>query len=96
MDRLLSKVWIPTAVYSSIRLTIRLFDKLLPGSDLGQDVDKLLEEVDVPPALLRNDDETDETMRLTGKLSKLDLNPPQNRFFGKSRCLTTSCHYFCN
>lgn len=62
-----------------------LFAQLLPGVDLTQEVEKLLEEVDVPIEFSRDDEDEGDTTRMTGKLAKLDLNPPQNRFFGKSR-----------
>ncbi|KAF8187484.1 hypothetical protein BJ912DRAFT_969930 [Pholiota molesta] len=67
----------------------RLLSKLLPGIDVNQEVDRM----DSPPAALpepepmllpRNDDEERSTM-LTMQLNKLKLNPPENRFFGKSR-----------
>ncbi|EKM75560.1 hypothetical protein AGABI1DRAFT_79697 [Agaricus bisporus var. burnettii JB137-S8] len=59
----------------------KLLVKLLPGVDLSQEVDKLLEEVEEP-----NDysDDTTSIVPTVGKLMKLDLNPPEHRFFGKS------------
>jgi hypothetical protein len=67
---------------------------LLPGIDLSQEVDRLLEEVNDEDILSRNDDdevEGDRANLMVGKLAKLDLNPPQNRFFGKSRYVSHSC-----
>jgi hypothetical protein len=60
---------------------------------VNQEVDRM----DSPPAALpepepmllpRNDDEERSTM-LTMQLNKLKLNPPENRFFGKSRYAVT-------
>ncbi|KXN90781.1 hypothetical protein AN958_03435 [Leucoagaricus sp. SymC.cos] len=62
----------------------RLLTKLLPGIDLNYEVDQLLEEIDNQGALARNDDDEVRTKLIIGRLSKLDLNPPQKRFFGKS------------
>jgi hypothetical protein len=47
-------------------------------------VDALLEEAGDQSTVSRNNDEEYAT-QMIGKLAKLDLNPPQNRFFGKSR-----------
>ncbi|KAJ7495855.1 putative fungal-specific transcription factor [Mycena galericulata] len=64
----------------------RLLRKLLPGVDLTQHLEN--EEDDLEPllhyveTLQRND--TDE---LSGSLTKLKLNPEENRFFGKSSAI---------
>ncbi|KAJ3561273.1 hypothetical protein NP233_g10294 [Leucocoprinus birnbaumii] len=65
----------------------KLLTKLLPGIDLTQEVDRLLEEVDEQGVLINEEpDDLDgqDAKLMVGKLAKLDLNPPQNRFFGKS------------
>ncbi|KDR67576.1 hypothetical protein GALMADRAFT_258255 [Galerina marginata CBS 339.88] len=62
----------------------RLLSKLLPGVDVNQEVDRLVsEEPSEPESLARNDDPVPSSM-LTVQLSRLSLNPQQNRFFGKS------------
>lgn len=46
-----------------------------------------LDEIDTPPefsALPRNDDDLSE-WELVGKMKRLLVDPPQGRFFGKSR-----------
>lgn len=65
----------------------RLLSKLLPGIDVNQQVDRM-DSVPSPQTepqrLPRNDDDSFDTM-VTMQLSRLTLNPTQNRFFGKSR-----------
>jgi hypothetical protein len=56
--------------------------------DLTQEVDKLLEEVEEPN---NYGDETTTIVPMEGKLTNLDLNPPEHRFFGKSRCIPYQC-----
>ncbi|KAF9446214.1 hypothetical protein P691DRAFT_733649 [Macrolepiota fuliginosa MF-IS2] len=67
----------------------KLLSRLLPGIDLSQEVDRLLEEADMPDPLSRNDGDENEdgTKRLAARFAKLGLNPQQNRFFGKSSSL---------
>jgi len=55
---------------------------LLPGIDISQEVDQLLEE-DQDFEAQHDEDQNQKVM--IGKLATLDLNPTQNRFFGKSR-----------
>lgn len=63
----------------------KLLTKLLPGIDLSQEVDRLLEEVDDQDVPLKEEEDDDQNAKLmVGQLAKLDLNPPQNRFFGRS------------
>ena len=59
--------------------------QLLPGIDVNQEVERLeSRDPSEPETLARNDDECPPPL-LAIQLSKLSLNPPQNRFFGKSR-----------
>jgi hypothetical protein len=82
MDRLLAKVRIHILL-KHISISDRN-KKLLPGMDLTQEVDKLLDEVEEPNEY---NNETSTTVQTEGKLTSLDLNPPEHRFFGKSRCI---------
>ncbi|KAF8971208.1 fungal-specific transcription factor domain-containing protein [Flammula alnicola] len=62
----------------------RLLNKLLPGLDVNQEVDRMESPSLSPPEpelLPRNDDEPD---LLTLQLRRLTLNPQEHRFFGKS------------
>ncbi|CAA7260649.1 unnamed protein product [Cyclocybe aegerita] len=62
----------------------RLLNKLVPGINVNQEVDRLeAEEEDDPQTLSRNDDDHLERM-LSTDLSKLKLSAPLNRFFGQS------------
>ncbi|KAF8894329.1 fungal-specific transcription factor domain-containing protein [Gymnopilus junonius] len=62
----------------------KLLSKLLPGIDISQEVERLESKgPSEPETLARNDDECAPPL-LAIQLNKLSLNPPQNRFFGKS------------
>ncbi|KAF8149482.1 fungal-specific transcription factor domain-containing protein [Crassisporium funariophilum] len=71
----------------------KLLSKLLPGFNLNQEVDSI-EPVDPtePEILPRNDDAFPSEM-LTLQLNRLNLNPQQNRFFGKSRYFLGALSY---
>jgi len=58
--------------------------QLLPGINPTQEVDQLLEEVN-DQDITAEQDEDQNAKVMIGKLAKLNLNPTQNRFFGKSR-----------
>lgn len=62
----------------------KLLTKLLPGVDLNQEVENFGEDSSPEPPTFRNDTEDPSTDDLIWKMSKFKLNPPQNRFFGKS------------
>ncbi|KAL9708656.1 Gypsy retrotransposon integrase-like protein 1 [Leucoagaricus gongylophorus] len=61
----------------------QLLTKLLPGINPTQEVDQLLEEVN-DQDITAEQDEDQNAKDMIGKLAKLNLNPTQNRFFGKS------------
>ncbi|KAG6845075.1 hypothetical protein H0H87_000979 [Tephrocybe sp. NHM501043] len=64
----------------------KLLNKLLPKVDLSQELENI-DDLETPPEsslLPRNDDDILEE-ELIGKLKRLHVDPPQGRFFGKSR-----------
>jgi hypothetical protein len=60
--------------------------QLKPGADLNQELDRM-EDTEASPEIAelpRNDDDLQEG-ELVGRMKKLYVDPPQGRFFGKSR-----------
>lgn len=82
-DKLLSTVCLRETIHQ--RLTSNRLAQLLPGLEVHQEPENLDKpDEPEPDALPRNDVEvTDAEMML--RLEKLRLDPPSNRFFGKSR-----------
>ncbi|KAJ3510136.1 hypothetical protein NLJ89_g4847 [Agrocybe chaxingu] len=62
----------------------QLLSKLLPGINVTEEVDRLTAKEEAEPEVLPRNDDDHLEMMLTLQLSRLKLNPPVNRFFGKS------------
>ncbi|CAA7260660.1 unnamed protein product [Cyclocybe aegerita] len=62
----------------------QLLSKLLPGINITEEVDRLTAKEEAEPEVLPRNDDDHLEMMLTLQLSRLKLNPPVNRFFGKS------------
>lgn len=73
---------------------VNYFTQLMPKTDLAQELEKI--DVTETPSeislLSRNDNDLQEE-ELIGKLKRLHVDPPQGRFFGKSRYESTVSLY---
>ncbi|KAG6849642.1 hypothetical protein H0H93_006646 [Arthromyces matolae] len=66
----------------------KLLHRLMPSADLAQELEKIEDETPEEPSLLPRNDTDLQEEELIGKLKRLHVDPPQGRFFGKSRCVS--------